>query len=413
MSDVNSSRNDIDGAANALNVSSTLSTSFYTNHQSSSLQPARSQRTSSIALNRNPSLNSTASSTTHGTSTTRQSKESTTSTSRGTSRASKLSVDEILSSTKYSLDARKRRAWTREELERATNVRMLKSSLKADSVDTQVKLENMQSPKKYNFPSGNECLRRLGSPVKETKVVGDLGHKNSPQKEAVHRNEARQGSTISEVTTTECQEDDTPKRTSSRLHKNTSQSSLPRQVTPDDLQFDNHSSADKDIQIFANSSPPQKPHRLTTLPTAEAVSQLIEKYTSCLHRKEPTPWDVVQLFCPLLEYIEFSSHRDNTAQNQDGDVVIKGLGQIVKSVENVKLDVLNRGFTVSQGDTEDSRKDENSLSLEEKLLRTLQIQIWIRIMVWNFCREDGWDVLRRVLELHGVNEGHDEKVGCA
>lgn len=406
MSDMNSIRKDIDGAANALNVSSTLSTSFYTNHQSSSLQQPRSQRTSSIALNRNPSLNSTASSTTHGTSTTRQSKESTTSTSRGTSRASKLSVDEILSSTKYSLDARKRRAWTRDELERATNVRMLKSSLKADSVDPQVRLENMQSPKKYNFPSGNECPRS-----KESKVVGDLGHKNSPQKEALHRNEARQDSTISEVTTTECHDDDTPKRTSSRLHKNTSQSSLPRKVTPDDLQLDNHSSADKDIQIFANSSPPQKPHRLNTLPTAEAVSQLIEKYTSCLHKKEPTPWDVVQLFCPLLEYIEFSSHRDNTVQNQDGDVVIKGLGQIVKSVKNVKLDVLNRGFTVSQGNTEDSRKDESSLSLEEKLLRTLQIQIWIRIMVWNFCREDGWVVLRRVLELHGVNEGHDEKVG--
>ncbi|KAL3783427.1 hypothetical protein HJC23_002854 [Cyclotella cryptica] len=404
MSNMNSVR---DGTASALDVSSNLSASCNKSQQPSSKQPARSQRTSAIALNRNPSLNSTASSTTHGTNATRRSKESTSSTSRGTSHASKLSVDEILSSTKYSLDGRKRKTWTREEMVHATNVRMLNSLRKAESVDQHATLVNQHSPKMYNFPSRNECLRRLGSPVKESKGKGDLGDKNTSQHEAEHINEATQGSTNTEIRSTEFQEGDTPKRSSSRLDTNTSMSSVPEKVTPDDLPFDTESSTQKNILITAPSSPPTKPHRTTTQTAAEAVSQLIEKYTSCLRQKEPSPIDVVQLFCPLLDYLDFSSYEDKTVQSQDGNVVMEGLGQIIKSAENVKLDVMNRGINGSEGDANGSREDD--LSVEEKLIRMLQIQIWIRVMVWNFCREEGWDVIRRVLELDGRDDGRDEK----
>jgi hypothetical protein len=92
---------------------------------------------------------------------------------------------------------------------------------------------------------------------------------------------------------------------------------------------------------------------------------------------------VVQLFPPLLEYLE--------KDNEESKKVSEDMNQFVKSVENVKEQVINRDTINNNIDG----SEQNDSGREERLLRLVQIQIWIRIMVWNFNREEGWSLFRR------------------
>ena len=328
-----------------------------------------------IPLNRNPSLNSTASSTTNTTLTT-SSKRSTTNSSKSSSSGGtkeKMSADEILSSTKYALSARK--TWTKEELARAKNVKIVKSAKKS-----KLSLAGSRSPTKYNFPSREECLRRLGSPVKgEEKDVG-----RALQNKSVKRDAFKDYSSINEAN--EQRESVVESKISSPCLNENIDASASKQITLNDLDVVTTNNPES-IDNSTNSSDSIKE------PADKAISNLLETYSACLEG-EKIPWEVVQLFPPLLDYLDSKDGKENSIHER--------LGQFVKSVESIKVQVMNRGIN-------NEHKNEKKISEEEKLLRILQIQIWIRIMVWNFNKEEGLNILKQLLELSGEVEKDGSK----
>ena len=270
-----------------------------------------------------------------------------------------MSVDEILSSAPYVFSARKS---SRKRTK--TGLSDSKNTLDKSVNQSQVKLSLAESTTGYNFPSSEECLRRLGSPVKGGKV-GEIQDTNEP-KETVARTK----------------EGNKPKRPAYSSNEQ-SDESVSKQVSPDELTLSNMD-ASSSIEITAPTStelqnPPKK------LTAADAAANMLELYSACLEGKTTT-WDAAQRFPPLLNYLD-------SKDSQDGEIVREKLGQFIKSVESVKCEVMNRDSNNSGDDGEVQR-----LSREERLLNLLQIQIWIRIMIWNFSREDGWNILKQVME---------------
>ena len=339
-----------DGTSCAQSISSTSIHKHQPQHQK--------QLTSryGIPLKRNPSLNSTTSSITNGTSTTYPSRRSLGGSKTSNGSKEKVSVDDILSNTKYALSARK--TWTREEVAQAKNVKLVKTVKKAN------RSKLLLSPSKYNFPSREECLRRLGSPIKGAREDTEKLLQNKSAK----RNMLRDAPSVG--TTQSGHKDGRPKRSSPRLKKSDEES---KSVTPDELSVD--TSSNTGIEITAPTSAARPPTKQTA---AELISSLLETYSTCLEGAK-TPWEVVQLFPPLLDYLD-----------KDDGCVREGLSQFVKSLECVRGDVMNR----NSSDDSTSSKPNNR---EERLLRLVQIQIWARIMMWNFSREDGWRILKQLL----------------
>jgi hypothetical protein len=323
-------------------------------------------------------------------------------------------VDEILSSTKYALSARK--TWTRDELKTATNVRIVKTPAAAkeptkntslspspEQLSREECLKMLESPakKRYNFPSAEDCLRRLGSPAvdrakKSMKRDGvqmgakrSLGERNESSGHCRDGEAAQEGKTRSSPrlmssptksdnvlkdenigNAKEARANNKPKRSSPRIRKS------PKELTPD---HELDTPQTKNIEIAQTSSCAKQS-------AAEATSKLIEANNSCM-QGEKTAWEVVQLFSPLLGYLE------QNGKPKDEKIIMDGLADFIMSVKSVKQKILNRHTNGEDGDS-------NKLSIEERLLRLLQIQIWIRIMVWNFNRENGWGMLQRVSELN-------------
>ncbi|KAL3784253.1 hypothetical protein ACHAWO_005030 [Cyclotella atomus] len=310
-----------------------------------------------IPLKRNPSLsNSTTSSITNGTYPSRRSIGG--STSNGSKE--KMSVDDILSSAKYAASARK--TWTKEEVRHAKNVKLVKIVKKRSQSNL---LEG--SPSKYNFPSREECLRRLGSPVK--------GAKESTERLLQNKSAKRTLNNTAFVNDTEgCeQKNKKPKRMSPRLTK--SGSSVSKSISPDDLDLDPPNNTGIEITATSATNFSSQP---TKQSASESISKLLDTYSACLDGGKTT-WEVIQLFPPLLDYLE--------KKGEDGTIVHGGLSQFVKSVESIKGQVMNRNS--SNIDIEQNNHD--------KLLRIVQIQIWVRIMMWNFSQEEGWSVLKQLV----------------
>lgn len=272
----------------------------------------------------------------------------------------KMSVDEILSSAKYALSARK--TWTKEELAQAKNVKLIKTAKKQKKSNLLLK----GSPSKYNFPSREECLRRLGSPVKGTRndTEGLL------QNKSVKRNVLNDSSALDAIAG---QEELRPKRSSPRSKK--SDTSVSTSVTPGESSLV-ASSNTCSIEISARSTATNvSPAKETA---AELISSLLEVHSACMEGRK-TPWEVIQLFPPLLEYLD--KHHDESVREE--------LSQFIKSVECIREEVMNRNKSIDDLTPQTNR--------EERLLRHLQIQIWARIMIWNYNRDEGLSVLKQLL----------------
>ena len=267
-------------------------------------------------------------------------------------------MDEILSSTPYVFSARKS-SRTKSGLSHSKN------SIGNSVNQNQIKQSSVESPTGYNFQSGQECLRRLGSPL---------------DGETIDKINASQDTNKSKEMKAPRNRENNRKRLSYNSNKN-SDESVSFQVTPNELTL---ATTDASIEITAPASTElNNPSKKST--AADAATNMIEAYSACLEGKKTT-WEAAQRFPPLLNYLD-------SKESQDGKIVREKLGQFVRSAENVKFEVMNRE-TNNSGDNGVVERP----SREERLLNLLQIQIWIRIMIWNFCREEGWHILQQVME---------------
>jgi len=83
-----------------------------------------------------------------------------------------------------------------------------------------------------------------------------------------------------------------------------------------------------------------------------------------------------------------------------------GLAGVLTSVDGVKRNVMNRNNSdTTNGDImlleDDGGEEEDGRSVverrEAKLLQMIQIQVWVRMMVWSLEQEVGWEFLSRVV----------------
>lgn len=233
------------------------------------------------------------------------------------------------------------------------------------------------------------------------------------------------------------QQDEKPRRKSShRKNKlETSEVSIPIKVSPSELQFQSSGAEinSSTAGIGKSEAIESSIHEFTadeTPAAQELVSTLLSNYIACLESthaptanlgEEPTlisPWDVVQLLPSLLEYVDLSKdgmqigitsaeqqhmygRRGETSD--DWKVVQDGLIPIVLGVDMVKMEVTNRNSANAESSKVKNEGNDDTavvkLKTEARLLKLIQIQIWIRMMIWNLNGEGGWNFLGRVLEM--------------
>jgi len=294
-----------------------------------------------------------------------------------------MTPDEILSSAKYALSARK--TWTRNELlhNAKHNVKIVKNVKKKTPPSKTL----LGSPTKYKFPSRDECLRRLGSPVKGKGASGEEFINNTSVNK--HKNTLKDEDNLDE-TRDYSQGAPKSKRSSPRLN---AKSALQQSGLNNGLHFDTNNKTEG-IEIMAapisSKMPNNAPMKQNT--ATDSISNLLQTYSTCLEKGTKSTWEVVQLLPPLLDYL------DNKNESHHDKTVREGLGRLVKSVENARAEVMNRN-SINAG----NENQHNMNGDAGTLLRLLQIQIWIRIMMWNFNREEGYGVLRQLLESNESN----------
>jgi len=92
----------------------------------------------------------------------------------------------------------------------------------------------------------------------------------------------------------------------------------------------------------------------------------------------------------------------------------KELSKIITSVEMMKRKVMNRnvvGFSRNSNNNDDNNhvreEQEAALLLAKKdasLLQMIQIQVWIRMMMWSLEGDAGWTYLEQVVKLSEEEE---------
>ncbi len=135
-----------------------------------------------------------------------------------------------------------------------------------------------------------------------------------------------------------------------------------------------------------------------------ALDALLVKYDSCFSshiennmegkervksKKESSPWNIVQSFVSVISHINLFD--PSVLESEECRQVIIGLSQVFKSSIRVKWEVMNRN---RQGND-----DETLAATEAHLIHLIQVQVWMRMMVWGLEREAGWELLSRVLAL--------------
>lgn len=385
--------------------------------------------------------------------------------------STRLSIDDILSSKRYSLNGRRQfkmsssaavsaavsggksaRSTTKSSAAKSTakNVSVIKGilsgesllkrqpstqSLKSQQQQQQQQVSCPQKQKKYKFPKQEECMRRL-SPQKQSLPengrredgVGTAKRSLLDKDQEEHKQPSKKSKK---------QQNEKPRRKSShRKNKlETSEVSIPIKVSPSELQFQSSGAEinSSTAGIGKSEAIESSIHEFTadeTPAAQELVSTLLSNYIACLESthaptanlgEEPTlisPWDVVQLLPSLLEYVDLSKdgmqigitsaeqqhmygRRGETSD--DWKVVQDGLIPIVLGVDMVKMEVTNRNSANAESSKVKNEGNDDTavvkLKTEARLLKLIQIQIWIRMMIWNLNGEGGWNFLGRVLEM--------------
>lgn len=154
-----------------------------------------------------------------------------------------------------------------------------------------------------------------------------------------------------------------------------------------------------------------------------ALHSLLVKYT-CIENSigvaaiNPNPslsssslpsWDVVQLLVSVLRYINLLD--PTTVNSQECKEVEASLAGVLKSVDRMKWEVMNRN-NIIQGSAEDD--DVLVTKNDARLLTMIQLQVWMRMMVWSLEDCTGWEFLERVIALadakHDSNKDSGKKL---
>jgi len=110
-----------------------------------------------------------------------------------------------------------------------------------------------------------------------------------------------------------------------------------------------------------------------------------------------TPWNIVQLLTDVLRFINL--HDPDFVKSEECRQVEVGLAGILKSVATVKWEVMNRNNNNEPTMYGEDEQEGSAAKKEARLLQTIQIQVWIRMMVWSLEQEVGWEFLGRVIAL--------------
>lgn len=126
-----------------------------------------------------------------------------------------------------------------------------------------------------------------------------------------------------------------------------------------------------------------------------------------------SPLSIVQSFQSVLQhqhpyYKTFLS--SNTCQQ-----IVNGLANVLKSVNSMKWMVINRNNNNSTPNTLKKQTNVNGSSRDEihnnnndadderrnnvYLLQLIQLQIWIRMILWNNAQDVGWEIVQRAIAL--------------
>lgn len=144
-----------------------------------------------------------------------------------------------------------------------------------------------------------------------------------------------------------------------------------------------------------------------------ALSTLLVKYNSCIKGggyetttpskgTTASPWNVVQLLVAVLRYINLLDPESfNSSEYKE---VEHGLANVLKSVERVKWQVMNRNTSNSNTNEQGGEDGELVTRKEARLLQMIQIQVWMRMMVWSLEDEHGWEFVKRVTALSNAKE---------
>lgn len=183
-------------------------------------------------------------------------------------------------------------------------------------------------------------------------------------------------------------------------------------------------------------------------PTVEsALTSLLSKYDSCImstidnclpletqdeeeEKATSTPtavsslWSVIQVLPLVLRFVDLKQQHPDAEQATQSEVdkeeqlhIQKALSKIITSVTMMKRKVMHRtvglknNATHNNDNTDEEEKEAAAAAAqllakkEASLLQTIQLQIWIRMMMWNLEGETGWTYLEEVVKLTKEENG--------
>jgi hypothetical protein len=100
-------------------------------------------------------------------------------------------------------------------------------------------------------------------------------------------------------------------------------------------------------------------------------------------------WNIVQSLVSVISHINLFD--PSVLESEECRQVTIGLAQVFKSSIRVKWEVMNRNRQESD--------DETLAATEVQLIHLIQVQVWMRMMVWSLERDAGWEFLSRVFAL--------------
>jgi hypothetical protein len=126
-----------------------------------------------------------------------------------------------------------------------------------------------------------------------------------------------------------------------------------------------------------------------------------------------SPWTIVQSLQVVLQQQQQQHTYDKTFLSSDTcQQIVNGLANILQSVISMKWMVMNRNNTKiitsypqrTEEETKDIDNDDNDRRNDVYLLQLIQIQIWIRMILWNHAQDVGWEIVQRAIAL--TNNDH-------
>ena len=95
-------------------------------------------------------------------------------------------------------------------------------------------------------------------------------------------------------------------------------------------------------------------------------------------------------------------------QQQQQAVMEEGFARLLKPTNVAKAEVHHRNLDrkIPHNDAKNLIEEvESSAKKEGRMLRMIQVQVWIRMMVWALLGNEGWEFLKKVMvKAEGGNE---------